>query len=136
MIFVATFGCQMKHVGRVSHRALDPVGDVLSETAAHLRIESHYIVFAQRFESRIRPIPHRHHDRFLVHFELARFGEVQATFPGIAKTVRPLARIAILLVPDVFFSPEPSLFAHGKNQFEDISVPFAVFRLFLDIQDK
>lgn len=105
MIFVAAFGRHMNHISRVGLRTLRPVGNVLAEPAAHLRVEANDIILAQGLQPRIRPIAHRHHDSFLIHLEFALLGEMQAALPRIAKAIRPLAWIAISLVPDIFFGP-------------------------------
>jgi len=111
MIFIATFRRKMQNVGGVSHRPLCPVGNVFPETAADLRIETHDVVLPQGLQAGIGPVAHGNHDRFLIHFELARFCEMQATLPCVAKAIWPLARITVALVPNIFFRPKPSLLA-------------------------
>lgn len=111
-----------------------PVGDILAESTPYLRIEADNIIFPQGFQPRIRPIAHRHHDGFLIHFEFALLGEMQAALPRIAETIRPLTWIAISLVPYVFLGPQPSLFAQCQNQLKHISVALAVFDFFLDVK--
>ncbi len=67
---------------------------------------------------------------------MASLVELQATFPRITKPIRPLAGVAVLFVPDKFFRPKPALFAQRQNQFQNKCVAFAIFRLFLDVQDE
>ena len=136
VLLVATFRGQMQHIGRISHLAPGPVGDVLAKAAANLRVVANDVVFAERFQTGVGPVAHRHHHGFLIHLELARFGEVQATFPGIAETVRPFAGITVFLVPDILFRPQPTLLAQGEDEFDHVGMTFSVFGFFLDVKYK
>jgi hypothetical protein len=60
--------------------------------------------------------------------------EVEAPLPRIAESVWPFARVAVLLVPNVFFSPKPSLTSQGKHEFDYVSVTLAVDRNLLDVE--
>lgn len=80
------------------------------------------------------PIPHRHHDGFLVHFELWGLVELQTPLPGIAETIWPFAGMAVALVPNVLFGPQPTLFPQRQYQLQYVNVPFAVFSFFLDVK--
>lgn len=136
MVLVTALGSKVQDVGWICHRPLCPVGDVLTKTTADLRIEAHHVVLAQRLQARIGPIAHRNHHRFLIHFELARLGEMQATLPSITEAVWPFAGIAVTFMPDVLLCPKPPLLAQSQNQFNYVGMALAVFGLFLDIQDK
>jgi len=126
----------VQHVGWIRHRALRPVCNVLSKPAAHLRIETDYVVLTQRLQARIGPIAHRNHHGFLIHLEFASLGEMQTTLPGVAKAIRPFPRITVTLVPDIFFRPQPALLTQGQDQFDYISMALAVFSFFFNVENK
>ena len=115
MSFVAALGGNMEDVTRVRFVSIQPVRDVLAEPTADLRIEPNDIVFSQRLQTRLSPFSHRYHDRVLIHFESRRFIELQASLPRVSKPIRPFPRMTILLVPDEFLCPQPSLFSHSEN---------------------
>lgn len=111
MALVTALSGKMQHIGRVSHWAFQPVGNVFPKAAANLRIETHNIVFSQRFEACIGPIAHWYHDGFLIHLELAGLGEMQTALPGVAEPIGPFPGVTVTFVPDIFFSPQPALLA-------------------------
>src|SRR5208282_2277283 len=98
----------MQNIRWVSPVASNPVGDIFAEAATNLRIETHYVIFAERFQACIRPVTHWDHDRLLIHFEITCLVELQTSFPCVTKTIRPLAGVTILFVPDKFLRPQPT----------------------------
>lgn len=136
MVLVAALGSQMQNIRRIGHGALRPISDIFSKTTPNLGVIAHHVVLPERFQTRSGPISHGYHDRFLVHLELARFREMQASFPCIAEPIRPFSRITVSLMPNIFFRPKPSLLSKCKNQFQDIGMALPVFCLFLDVEHK
>ncbi len=136
MIFVVTFRCQMNHIGRISHVAGKPVGNVFAETTSHPGIVTNSIGFTQVFQPSLSPISHRNHYRFLVHGKSFTLVELKQPFPSVSEAVRPLAGIAIFFVPNKLLCPKPALFAHFENQFKNIRTAFALYNLFFDIQNE
>ena len=136
MVLVAALGRQMQHIRRIGHIAADPVGDLLAESALHARVVAALVGVAEILQSRVPPVAHRHHHRILVHRELLRLGEVQASLPRIAKPVGPFAGMTILLVPDVLLRPKPSLLAQLENEIEHVRVPLAVGDALFDVEDE
>lgn len=67
---------------------------------------------------------------------MASLVKLQATFPRIAKTIRPLARVTVFFVPDKFLRPKPALLAQCQNQFQNKCVSLAILRLFLDVENE
>lgn len=124
----------MKHIRRISRCPTLPVRDVLRKRVSDLRVVPNDIVFAQRTQPGLRPITHGHHDGLLVHFELARFREMQASLPSVTESVRPLSRKAVLLVPYILLCPEPTLPAKRQYQLQYIGVSLTIGCLLFDIQ--
>ena len=111
MVFVAALGGKMQHIAWICLFPVSPICDIFPKTASNLRIIANHVVFTQAFQTSLFPIPHGDHHLILKHLEMSLFCEVDAFFPSIAKPIRPFARMAIFLVPNVFFRPEPSLLA-------------------------
>ena len=81
----------------IEKRCTNPqTANVLPKSASDFRCIPTLICLAEI----LCPIPHRHHNRLLIHIELFTFIELQTPFPSISESIRPFARIAIFLVPD------------------------------------
>ena len=131
---VGAFGGHVQHVGGIDRVASQPVGDVLAEAAAHLRLVAAAVGFAEVLQPAVRPIPHGHPHGVLVHLEALGLGEVQAAFPGVPEAVGPFSGVAILLVPAVFLRPQPPLPLQGQDQLQHVGVPLAGDHPFLDVE--
>lgn len=126
MIAIAAFSGHVQDVGRIGHRAIQPVGNVLAKTAAHFGFIAPPVGIAEFSQTGLGPIASWHHDFILKHLELLGLVELQQPLPGVAESVGPLAWITVRLMPGKFLRPQPSLLSHCEDEFEDIGVPFAV----------
>gem|GEM_PF-6713447 len=117
MSTVCTFSCHMQYVSWISVISSHPMRDVLSKAATHMGYIANSVNFTQFFEPLVLPISHWHHNGLLEHLEALLLSEMETSFPCIPKSIRPFAWIAVLFMPDIFFSPKPALFPHLKNKF-------------------
>src|SRR5271155_4953113 len=114
MPFIAAFRGKVKDIGRVGHLTANPIRNLLAKAAFDVRVVPALVRFRKVFEPSMTPLAHRHHDRILIHCEMAVFVELQAPLPRVPEPIWPLSRMTIALVPDVFLSPEPSLLSQGQ----------------------
>src|SRR6266496_923125 len=105
MSLVSTLGCEVEHVTRIRFLAIQPIRDVLPKSASDLRIKPDDVIFAERFQTHLGPLPHRDHHGVLIHFEIWRFIELQTSLPCVSESIRPFTRMTILLMPDEFLGP-------------------------------
>ncbi len=127
MVSIRALGSHVNHVGRIHQITPNPIRDVLAESAGYPGLVPGFVGLAQIGETVFGPIADRHHHSFLVHLESATFVELEQSFPGIPKSVGPLAWVRFLLVPHEFLSPQPALFAHLQDQVNDVSVALAIY---------
>lgn len=133
---VTALARQMQDVGRIDHISPNPVRDVLPESATDFRVVPDLVRLAQVLEPALCPVSDRRHHSVLVHSEPLCLVELKQTLPRIPESVGPFPRMAILLVPDKFFCPEPALSPHLHYQFHHVGVALTVCNLLLDVQDE
>lgn len=136
MVFIAAFSGKMENIVGVDHLTANPVRYIFTKAATYTRIIAPHISFTEVFKSCFMPVTNWHHDTFLVHIETTLLIELEQALPTVTETIGPLTRMAIALMPDKFFSPQPALSAHGHNKLKDVGVPFAVHYFFFDIENK
>lgn len=122
MAAIGAFCRHMEHVSGISHVASNPVFNSLAKSASNLRFVAKPIGVAEVHKPIAGPIAHRHHHIFLIHFETTGLVEMQQSFPRVSETVRPLAGVTVLLVPHVFFGPQPPLLPQRQDQFENVGI--------------
>ena len=136
MIAIAAFGRQVQHIIGIGHLPAHPVFDLFAEAALHSRVIAPFIRLAEIAQARAAPIAHRYTHGVLVHSKMLASGEMQAAFPTITEAIGPLARIAVALMPHIFFCPQPALFAHRQNKLKHVGMTFAIHYALFNVEDK
>src|SRR5258708_7577808 len=125
----------MKNVRWVHGVPISPVFNFATESTLRRRFQPLTVIDRGCFKSFLRPLADGNTNGVLIHFESLLLRKVQTSFPRIPKSIGPLSRSTVLLVPDVFLNPAPSLLLQSKNKFEDIGVAFAIHRFLFDVEN-
>lgn len=64
---IAGLGCQMQNVSWIHLLSSNPIGDILTEAAAHPRLITAAVGIAEFPQASLRPISHRNHHTVLIH---------------------------------------------------------------------